>query len=105
VRGALVFVPANLSNIELFWELPPFARFFGRLSAFSRLILFDRRGSGMSDGVAGTTPLEEQVDDVRMVIDAVGAEQPVLVSFLEGCCLIALSAASHPDLARALVPA
>jgi len=56
----------------------------------------------MSDGVAGATPLEEQVDDVRMVIDAVGAEQPVLVSFLEGCCLTALSAASHPDLARAL---
>lgn len=99
----VVFVPTYLSNIELFWELPPFARFFERLLSFSRLILFDRRGSGMSDGVAGATPLEEQVDDVRVVIDAVGAEQPVLLSFLEGCCLTALSAASHPDLARALV--
>lgn len=99
----LVFVSTYLSNIELFWELPAFANFFERLASFSRVILFDRRGTGMSDGVAGATPLEEQVDDVRAVIDAAGAEQPALVSFLEGCCLTALTAASHPDLARALV--
>jgi class 3 adenylate cyclase len=99
----VVFVPSYLSNIEMFWELPSCARFFGRLSSFSRLILFDRRGSGMSDGVAGVTPLEEQIDDVRAVIDAVGAEQPVLFSHLEGCGLTALFAASHPDLVRALV--
>jgi class 3 adenylate cyclase len=99
----VVFVSTYLSNIELFWELPAFARFFERLASFSRVILFDRRGTGMSDGVAGATPLEEQVDDVRAVIDAAGAEHPALVSFLEGCGLTALSAASYPDLARALV--
>jgi class 3 adenylate cyclase len=99
----LVFVSTYLSNIELFWELPAFGHFFERLASFCRVILFDRRGTGMSDGVAAATPLEEQVDDVRAVIDAAGAEQPALVSFLEGCCLTALSAASHPDLARALV--
>ncbi len=99
----IVLIPAYLSNIELFWELPSFARFFGQLSSFARLILFDRRGSGMSDGIAGATPLEETIDDVQSVIDAVGSEQPVLISFLEGAGLTALFAASHPDLVRALV--
>ncbi len=99
----VVVVSSYLSNIELFWELPSFSRFYGRLSSFSRLILFDRRGSGMSDGIAGATPLEEQIDDVQAVIDAVGSEQPVLTTMLEGCGLTALFAASHPDLVRALV--
>jgi class 3 adenylate cyclase len=99
----IVLIPAYLSNIELYWELPTFSRFFGQLSSFARLILFDRRGSGMSDGIAGATPLEETIDDVQAVIDAVGSEQPVLASFLEGCGLTALFAASHPDLVRALV--
>jgi pimeloyl-ACP methyl ester carboxylesterase len=99
----VVLVSSYLSNIELFWELPSNARFLERLSSFSRLILFDRRGSGMSDGIAGATPLEEQIDDVQAVIDAVGSEQPVLISYLEGCGLTSLFAASHPDLVRALV--
>ena len=99
----VVFVPPYVSNIELFWELPSFARFFARLASFSRLILFDRRGNGMSDGIAGATPLEEQIDDVRAVhrrgrLRAAGAD---LVP--EGCALTALFAASHPDLVRALV--
>jgi class 3 adenylate cyclase/pimeloyl-ACP methyl ester carboxylesterase len=99
----VVLIPAYLSNIELYWELPAYAGFLKRLSSFSRLILFERRGSGMSDGIAGATPLEEQIDDVQAVIDAVGSEQPVLASYLEGCGLTALFAASHPDLVRALV--
>ncbi len=99
----VVLVPSYLSNIELYWELPSYARFLERLSSFSRLIVFDRRGSGMSDGIAGATPLEEQIDDVQAVIDAVGSEHPVLTTLLEGCGLTALFAASHPDLVRALV--
>jgi class 3 adenylate cyclase len=99
----VVLVPSYLSNIEMYWELPTFARFYERLAAFSRLILFDRRGSGMSDGIAGVSPLEEQIDDVQAVIEAVGSEQPVLASTLEGCGLTALYAASHPDVVRALV--
>ena len=96
----IVLVPSYLSNTEMFWELPSFSRFYERLASFSRLILFDRRGSGMSDGIAGATPLEEQIDDVQAVIDAVGCEQPVLASYLEGCGLTALHAASHPGLVR-----
>jgi len=105
VEGPLdvVLVPPYLSNIEMYWDLPFFSRFFGRLASFSRLILFDRRGSGMSDGLAGATPLEEQIDDVQAVIDGVGSEQPALFSYAEGCGLTALFAASHPDLVRAVV--
>jgi len=99
----VVLVPPYLSNIEMYWDLPFYSRFLERLSSFSRLILFDRRGTGMSDGTAGATPLEEQIDDVQAVIDAVGSEQPVLLSYAEGCGLTALFAASHPDLMRALV--
>lgn len=99
----MLWVPSYLSNTELFWELPSFARFYERLASFSRLILFDRRGSGMSDGIAGATPLEQQIDDVRAVLGAAGSEHPVLGSYLEGCGLTALFAASHPDAARALV--
>jgi class 3 adenylate cyclase len=102
-RLDIVMVPTYLSNIEMYWDLPFFSRFYERLSSFSRLILFDRRGCGMSDGVAGATPLEEQIDDVHAVICAVGSEHPALASCLEGCGLTALYAASHPDLVRALV--
>ncbi len=99
----IILVSPYLSNIEMVWELPSFSRLFSQISSFARLILFDRRGSGMSDGVAGATPLEQTIDDVQAVIDASGSEQPVLMSFLEGCGLAALFAASHPDLVRALV--
>jgi class 3 adenylate cyclase len=99
----VVMVPTNFSNIELLWELPAQAWFLGRLASFSRVILFDRRGNGMSDGITGTTPLEGHVDDVRAVLDAVGSEQPALISTTEGCALCALYAASHPGLVRALV--
>ena len=99
----IVLVPTYLSNIELPCLLPSFAHLFARLASFSRLILVERRGSGMSGGIAGATPLEEQIDDVQAVIDAVGSEQPVLLTFLEGCGLTAMFAASHPDLVRALV--
>jgi pimeloyl-ACP methyl ester carboxylesterase len=66
----VVVVPRFFSNIEMDWELPPSARFLGQLASFARLIQFDRRGAGMSGGVAGATPLEEQVDDVRAVMPA-----------------------------------
>ncbi|HUZ29314.1 MAG TPA: adenylate/guanylate cyclase domain-containing protein [Solirubrobacteraceae bacterium] len=99
----VVVVPSFFSNIELDWELPPRARFLGQLASFARLIQFDRRGAGMSGGVPGATPLEAQIDDVRAVLDAAGCEDPALISIAEGCALAVLFAASHPNLARALV--
>lgn len=96
-------VPRWFSNIELDWELPPQARFLGELASFARVVQFDRRGAGMSSGVAGATPLEDQIDDVRAVLEAAACQQPVLISIAEGCALAVLFAASHPDLVRALV--
>ena len=99
----VVVVPWFMANIELGWDLPVQARFLGRLASFARLIQFDRRGVGMSGGIAGATPLEEQIDDVIAVIAAAGSEQPVVVSQAEGCALAVLFAASRPELVRALV--
>ena len=99
----LVLIPAFLSNIELAWDVPDLARFLHRLGSFSRLIRFDRRGCGMSDRPAGAAPLEEQLDDVLAVLDAVGSERPALIGHGEGCALAALFAASAPARVRAMV--
>jgi len=99
----LLVVPRWFSNIELDWDLPPMSRFLTRLASFARLIQFDRRGAGMSGGSAGATPLEDQIDDVRAVLDAAGSDEPAVVSIAEGCALAVLFAASHPELVRALV--
>ena len=99
----VLVVPRWFSNIDLDWELPAMGGFLTRMASFARLIQFDRRGAGMSGGIAGATPLEEQVDDVRAVLDAASSDQPALISIAEGCALAVLFAASHPDLVRALV--
>jgi class 3 adenylate cyclase len=99
----VVVVPTFHSNIEILWDMPLWADFLRRLTSFSRVVLFDRRGNGMSGGVAGATPLEEQVDDVAAVIDAIGSERPVLFALVEGAALAVLFAAAHPEKLRALV--
>lgn len=99
----VLVVPRWFSNVELDWEVPPSARFLTRLASFARLIQFDRRGAGMSGGIAGATPLEEQIDDVRAVLEASGSNQPAVISIAEGCGLAVLFAASHPEVVRALV--
>ena len=82
----LVWAYGLASNIEVFWEEPTLAAFFRRLSEFCRLILFDRRGCGVSDrGGSTTTPtLEERVDDVLAVLDAVGSERASIFGVSEG---------------------
>jgi class 3 adenylate cyclase len=99
----LVFVPSWLSHVEQLWEEPRLARFLDGLASFARVILFDRRGTGLSDRTEKASPLDEQIDDVRAVLDAVGSEKPALLAFSEGGAMAALFAASHPDLVRALV--
>ena len=99
----LVWVPTFFSNIEIDWDVPPIARFVRELASFARVVRLDRRGAGMSGGVAGAVPLEEQTDDVRAVIDAAGCEQPALLATHEGTALAVLVAATHPSLVRALV--
>jgi len=74
----LVFVPGFVSHLECQWEHPWSARFFERLGSFSRLIRFDKRGTGLSDRVGGIPTLEQRMDDVRAVMDAVGVERAAL---------------------------
>jgi class 3 adenylate cyclase len=99
----LLFVSSFLSNIEMGWEHPSMAEFTLRLARFSRLVLFDRRGNGMSDAGEGATTLEEEVDDVRAVIAAAGLREPAVLAINEGARLALLFAASHPEALRALV--
>jgi pimeloyl-ACP methyl ester carboxylesterase len=80
----LVLVPGWMSNIEVFWEEPLAARFFERLASFSRLILFDKRGTGLSDRVSDMPSLEVRMDDVRAVMDAVGSQRAALFGYSEG---------------------
>jgi pimeloyl-ACP methyl ester carboxylesterase len=92
----LVLVLGFATHVELQWELPAFARFFERLGSFSRLILFDKRGTGLSDPVAEVPTLEQRVDDVRAVMDAAGSERAALFGISEGGPMSVLFAASHP---------
>jgi class 3 adenylate cyclase len=97
----LVFVPF-FGNIRWAWEQPLFARFLERLASFSRLIVFDKRGTGLSDRPR-TLTLETQMDDIRAVLDAVGSERAALLGTAQGGQLCALFAATYPERTRALV--
>jgi pimeloyl-ACP methyl ester carboxylesterase len=83
----LVFVPGWASNIEVYQEEPAFARFVSRLTSFTRLILFDKRGTGLSDRVGDMPSLEVRMDDVRAVMDAVDSERAALLGVSEGGCV------------------
>jgi pimeloyl-ACP methyl ester carboxylesterase len=99
----LVWVPGWISNIDVYWEEPAVARYFERLATFARVILFDRRGTGVSDPVARAPTLEEQMDDVVAVMDAAGSEGAALYAQLEGGAMAAMFAATHPERTRALI--
>jgi pimeloyl-ACP methyl ester carboxylesterase/DNA-binding winged helix-turn-helix (wHTH) protein/class 3 adenylate cyclase len=99
----LVFVMGWVSHLEYFWKEPSFARFLNRLASFSRLILFDKRGTGLSDRVAVVSTLEQRMDDVRAVMDAVGSERAALLGVSEGGPMCSLFAATYPEKTAALV--
>src|SRR3954465_9798356 len=99
----IVLVLGFATHLELQWEAPPFASFFERIASFARLILFDKRGTGLSDPVTEVPTLEERIDDVRAVMDAAGSERAALFGISEGGPMSVLSAATHPDRVAALV--
>lgn len=99
----LVFVPGFISHLDLQWADPRIARFLEKLASFSRLILFDKRGTGLSDPVAAPAPLEERMDDVRAVMDAASSERAALFGLSEGGPMSVLFAATYPERTRALV--
>ena len=101
----LLYVPGWVSNVEESWDEPLLARFLESLASFSRLILFDKRGTGLSDPVSlGRLPsLEDRMDDVRAVLEAAGSEQAAVFGASEGGSLAVLFAATYPNRTRALV--
>jgi pimeloyl-ACP methyl ester carboxylesterase/DNA-binding winged helix-turn-helix (wHTH) protein/class 3 adenylate cyclase len=101
----LVFVMGWVSHLEYFWKEPNFARFLMRLASFSRLILFDKRGTGLSDRVPNNElpTLEQRMDDVRAVMDAAGSERAALCGVSEGGPMCSLFAATYPEKTIALV--
>jgi class 3 adenylate cyclase len=94
--------PAS-SQVELLWEEPAVARFLRRLAAFSRLLVFDKRGQGLSDRPGSPPTLEESMDDLKAVIDAAGFERPALLGISEGGPMSTLYAATHPHRVSGLI--
>jgi len=101
----LVYVPGWISNVELMWDDPTLARFLRRLGSFARLITFDKRGTGLSDGVSLSElpDLEARMDDLRAVMDAAGSEKATIFGHSEGGVLSILFAATHPDRTTKLI--
>lgn len=99
----LVLVPGSLSHIELGWETPVMSLMYRQLSRFSRMIIFDKRGTGLSDRTADLPTLEQRMDDVRAVMDAAGSERATLVGMSEGGPMALLFAATYPERVGALV--
>ncbi|MGH8809623.1 MAG: alpha/beta fold hydrolase, partial [Noviherbaspirillum sp.] len=99
----LVFIPGWASNVENIWTLSEFATFADKLAQFARVILLDRRGTGLSDPVVNPPTLEERMDDVRAVMDAAGWERAVIWGISEGGPMAMMFAATYPDRAPALV--
>lgn len=99
----LVFVPPFVSNIENYWDEPDFARWLDRLAGFARVVMFDKRGTGLSDRVSELPGLDVRMDDLRAVMDAAGFENAALLGVSEGGPLAAMFAATYPERCRALV--
>ena len=98
----LVFVPGFGGNVEIRWEQPNLARLYRRLASATRLVLFDKRGTGLSDRDTGIPTVEEQVDDVLAVMDAAGVERAALLGVMDGGTIALLAAAARPDRIRAV---
>jgi len=104
-KGAvnLVFVPGFVSHIENYWDEPNFARWLRRLGNFARVVMFDKRGTGLSDHVSELPGMDERMDDVRAVMDAVRMDRAVIFGVSEGGSLSTLFSATHPDRTQALI--
>ena len=99
----LVWIPSLTHHVELNWENPVVAQFLRRLASVARVLVFDKRGTGMSDRLAGTETLEERMDDIRAVMDAAGSERAVISGLGDGGPLAMLFAATYPERTQALI--
>src|SRR6266536_39563 len=99
----LIVSPGFVSHVDHAWEEPSFARCLRRLASFSRLILFDKRGTGLSDREAGVPSLEQRMDDIRAVLDSAGSKRAAILGVSEGGPMSALFAATYPERTDALI--
>jgi pimeloyl-ACP methyl ester carboxylesterase len=99
----VVLAPPFISNVEHWWDEPDIARWLLRLASYARVVMFDKRGTGMSDRVSELPGLDQRMDDLRAVMDGAGIEQAALLGISEGGTLAALFAATYPERCRALV--
>ena len=99
----LILVPGFVSHVEVAWEEPRLAHFLSRLAAFSRLIVFDKRGTGMSDPVASPPSMDERMDDIRAVMDAAGSARATIFGISEGGTLSLLFSLAHGERTQGLV--
>src|ERR1700704_3699537 len=99
----VIVVPGFMSHIEFMHELPGHTAGLRRLSTFSRVVTFDKRGQGLSDRVSGAPSLEQRMDDVRAVMDDIGSQRAVVVGFSEGSAMSALFAATYPERVAQLI--
>jgi pimeloyl-ACP methyl ester carboxylesterase len=99
----VVLTPGTVSHVELYWEVPGIVALLRGIAAHARLIFFDKRGTGLSDRIAGAPTLEERSDDIRAVMDAAGSKRAVLLGSSEGVPMSMVFAASHPERVSALV--
>jgi pimeloyl-ACP methyl ester carboxylesterase len=101
----LLLLPGWITHLELQWDVPPLGRFLERLAGFSRLILFDKRGTGLSGRVSSSElpTLEQRMDEVRAVLDVAGSERAVLFGTIGGGAMLGLFAATFPERALGLI--
>lgn len=99
----LILVPGVISHVEFFHELPGYTEFLDGLASFARVVVLDKRGNGLSDRVIGASSLEERMDDIRAVMDAVDSERATLFGVSEGGPICLLFAATYPARVNAIV--
>jgi pimeloyl-ACP methyl ester carboxylesterase/class 3 adenylate cyclase len=99
----IVFAPSLVTHVELQWRVRPWAAFYDRLSRLGRVIVFDKRGTGMSDRDVGIPDIEQRMDDIRAVMDAAGSERAALIGTSDGGTMSALFAATYPERCWSLI--
>ena len=93
----IILIPGCISHVEFAHEMIGYTSFLRRLSAFARVVTFDKRGQGLSDRASGVAPLEQRMDDVRAIMDEIGSQRAMLFGFSEGCPMSILFAATYPE--------
>src|SRR3984885_12590688 len=99
----IILVPGIVSHVEFLHEFPGYTGFLRRLATFARVVTFDKRGQGLSDGISGASSLEQRVDDVRAIMDEIGSQRAVLLGLSEGSPMSAFFAAMHPERVSKLI--